>query len=349
MTAEQAPRATVRADYASAMSAATRHVLTHDERVFIFGEGINDPGAFLGTVSDIGREFGPRRCFDVPNSEDALVGLGVGAALRGLRPIFVNLRLDFLMLAMNQIVNHAARWPAMTGYRATVPLTLRAIVGRSWGQAAQHAGALYSLFGNVPGLDVVLPADAADGAGLFLSAVGSPRTTIIVEERGIFGIESDVPVVPEPVPFGVARCVRPGDDVSFIAISSMVAFAEQVAGELAERGISAEVLDLRTVRPLDSDAICRSASRTRRVAVFDIGWTTFGLASEVSRHILEAGICLMAPLVTVARRDEHTPASCFLEDDYYPKVAEAANRIEAQVAGKSTAPAARHKPGCTDR
>ncbi len=318
-------------DYAEAMRRAASHALATDSRVFFFAEGINDPGAYLGTVNGLAEAFGTDRCFDVPNCEDALTGMGVGAAISGLRPVFVSLRVDFLMLAMNQIVNHAARWPSMTGYRSAVPLTIRALIGKSWGQAAQHAGALHSLFANVPGLEVVLPSGAAEGAGLFLAALESLRTTLIIEERGIFGVEEPVPDELTPLPLGQARHVREGGDITLVGVSSMVGFAKTVAGRLAERGISADILDLRTIRPLDSDAVCRSVQRTRRLAVFDIGWPCFGVAAEISRHVLEAGLRLDAPLISVNRRDEHTPSSCFLERDHYPTVDETVVRIEALV------------------
>ncbi|HVS50072.1 MAG TPA: alpha-ketoacid dehydrogenase subunit beta, partial [Candidatus Dormibacteraeota bacterium] len=131
-------------DYAAAMAHALKQEMANDPRVFVYGEGINDAGAYLNSTDGLAATFGEARCFDVPNCEDALVGLGIGAALMGYRPVFVSLRVDFLMLAMNQIINHAARWPAMTGYQVSVPLTIRALIGRGWGQAAQHAGALYS-------------------------------------------------------------------------------------------------------------------------------------------------------------------------------------------------------------
>jgi pyruvate dehydrogenase E1 component beta subunit len=315
-------------DYAAAIVHALEQEMDSDPRVFLYGEGINDAGAYLNSTDGIAARFGEPRCFDVPNSEDTLVGLGIGSALMGYRPVFVSLRVDFLMLAMNQIINHAARWPAMTGYQVSVPLTIRALIGRGWGQAAQHSGALYSMFANVPGLEVVLPSSPAEGAGLLLTALRSDKTTVFVEDRGVFGLTEDISAVVDPIPFGQARIVRDGTDVTFFAISSMVPFAFRVAELLSPTGLSAEVVDLRTARPLDEDMIRSRAARTGRVAVFDIGWTNFGLSAEVGRVIIES-TGLQRPLLSVHRKDEHTPSSAFLEDSHYPKPDEVARQVKA--------------------
>ena len=319
---------TLRIDYAGAVVHALMHEMDRNPRVFVYGEGINDPGAYLNSTDGIAARFGEARCFDVPNCEDALVGLGIGSALMGYRPVFVSLRVDFLMLAMNQIINHAARWPAMTGYQVSVPLTIRALIGRGWGQAAQHSGALYSMFANVPGLEVVLPSSPVEGAGLLLSAIRSDKTTIVIDDRGVFGAAEDVPTVVEPIPFGEARVARTGTDVTFFGISSMVSFALRVADNVASRGISAEVIDLRTARPLDEETIRLSAARTGRVAVFDIGWPGFGMSAEVARVITEAS-ALQRPLLSVHRKDEQTPSSAFLEDEHYPRLDEVSRQVEA--------------------
>ncbi len=319
--------ATLSLDYAAAVVHTLEQEMAFNPKVFVYGEGINDAGAYLNSTDGLAASFGEARCFDVPNCEDALVGLGIGSALMGYRPVFVSLRVDFLMLAMNQIINHAARWPAMTGYQVTVPLTIRALIGRGWGQAAQHSGALYSMFANVPGLEVVLPSSPAEGAGLLLTALRSDKTTIVIDDRGVFGAAEDMPSVIEPIPFGKARVARAGTDVTFFAISSMTRFALQVAEAVSASGISAEVLDLRTARPLDKETIRASAARTGRVAVFDIGWPGFGLSAEIARVISEASV-LQRPLLSVHRRDEHTPSSAFLEDEHYPKLDEVVHRVK---------------------
>ena len=320
--------------YGDALARATQQAMEQNERVFIYGEGINDPGGFFGSTAGLKDALSEARCFDVPNSEEALAGFGVGAALMGLRPVFVNLRIEFLMLAMNQLVNHAARIPAMSGYQSTIPLTVRAIVGKSWGQAAQHASALHAMFANIPGLQVVVPSGIEDAPGLLLSAIASEEPTIFIELKSLYEAKAVVRVPFEPIPLGRARVARRGTDVTCVAISDMVGFARRVADRLAPQGIEAEVLDLRTLAPLDAQAILVSVGKTHRVAVFDAGWEPFGLAAEVARIVSTSPHYRLAgPLVSVARAHEQTPASCFLEGRHYPSEAEAAARIQALVRG----------------
>ena len=321
--------------FGQALARATQQAMEEDPRVFIYGEGINDPGGFFGSTVGLGEMFSETRCFDVPNSEDALAGFGIGAGLMGLRPVFVNLRIEFLLLAMNQLVNHAARLPAMSGYQYTIPLTARAIVGKSWGQAAQHASAVHSLFANIPGLQVVVPSGIEEAPGLLLGSIGSGAPTIFIELKSLYDDKAAVRVPFEPIPLGQARIVRRGADITCVAISEMVGFAQRVADRLAPQGIDAEVLDLRTLAPLDAEAILASVEKTKRVAVFDIGWEPFGLAAEVARLVsTSVQYRLASPLVSVARAFEQTPASCFLEGRHYPAEAAAAVNIQALVQGR---------------
>jgi len=293
--------------------------MEEDDRVFAYGQGINDAGGFFGSTVGIEGKFGKTRCFDVPLSEESLVGMGVGAAILGRRPIYMALRIDFLLLAMNQIVNHGAKWPGMCGYQATVPLTIRSIIGKDWGQSAQHSGAFHSLFAHIPELEVVLPSNVEDAPRLLLASILSDRLTIFIDSKPLYELKGDVELPVRPLPFGKANVARKGSDITFVAISHMVTFAESVAAGLGEHGISVEVLDLRTVAPLDETAILKSVGKTGRVAVFDVDWPRFGLASEVSRIICMSPHCkLNLPLLNVAQRDEHTPGGCFLEHEHYP-------------------------------
>ncbi len=305
--------------FPKALRMAIMQAMETDERVFVYGQGINDPSGFFGSTVGIQERFGGARCFDVPLSEESLVGMGVGAAILGQRPVYVALRIDFLLLAMNQIVNHAAKWPSMCGYQASVPLTIRAIIGKDWGQAAQHSGAFHSLFAHIPELEVVLPSNVEDAPRLLLTSIFSDKPTIFIDSKPLFDLEGEVELPIQPLAFGKANVVRRGDDITFVAISHMVMFAQSVAAKLSEYGISAEVIDLRTVAPLDETAILESVSKTRRVVVFDVDWPRFGLASEVARVICMSPDCkLDFPLMNIAQKDEHTPGGCFLEHEHYP-------------------------------
>jgi len=305
--------------FSESVRIAMMQAMEADERVFAYGQGINDPGGFFGSTVGIQEKFGKTRCFDVPLSEESLVGMGVGAAILGRRPIYIALRIDFLLLAMNQIANHAAKWPGMCGYQATVPLTIRAIIGKDWGQAAQHSGAFYSLFAHIPELEVVLPSNVEDAPRLLLASIFSDNPTLFIDSKPLYDLKGEVELPIQPLALGKASIVREGKDITFVAISHMVMFAQSVAATLAEHGISAEVIDLRTVTPLDETAIVESIAKTRRVAIFDVDWPRFGLASEVARVICMSPDCnLDLPLVNIAQKDEHTPGGCFLEHEHYP-------------------------------
>ena len=225
---------------------------------------------------------------------------------------------------MNQIVNHAAKWPAASGYQCTVPLTIRCIIGKDWGQSAQHSGACYSMFASVPGLQVVLPSNPSDAAGLLLAAIQSDLPTVFVEAKSLYGMQGDVELPIKALHFGEARIVRSGSDVTFVAISDGVSLAEKAA-EILHRscGLSSEVLDLRTIAPLDEAAIIESVEKTGKVAVFDVGWQRFGLAAEVAR-------ILLSPL-SFGQKWEHTPGGCFREYAHYPILSEVVDEVARLV------------------
>ena len=315
--------------FGRALAQALMQEMRGDGRVFAFGEGINDPGGFFGSTEGVAAAVGKERCFDVPNSEEALVGMALGAALLDYRPVMVNLRIEFLLLAMNQLVNHVAKWRFMSGGRTSAPLTIRALVGKSWGQSAQHSGALYPLFAHVPGLEVVVPGSFEDAPGLLVSAIRSPNPTIVIEEKPLYEKSGPIASPIEPVPLGRARVVRRGSDITIVALASGVDQALEVALELARDGVEAEVIDPRTVAPLDAETILGSVRATRRLAVLDMAWPHFGLGAELSRLILEREPpgTLVAPLLAFGPRHGHAPASCFLEQDHYPHTEQIRSRI----------------------
>ena len=305
--------------FPEAVRAALAQEMGRDGSVFVYGEGINDPNGFFGTTAGLRDDFGDSRCFDVPNSEETLVGFGLGAALGGLRPVFVNLRIEFLLLGMNQIVNHVAKWGAMHGRTLPIPLTIRAMVGRGWGQGAQHSGSYAAMLAHVPGLQVVIPSGPAEGAGLLVAAIRGDRPTILIEPKAVFETEAVMPEFIQPLPIGGALVRRDGADFSLIAVGDGVHLGLRVADALYEQqGIEVEVVDVCSFAPLDDETIRRSARRTGRVGVLDIGWAPFGLAGEIARVLLQdATVALRAPLVSWAPVG-HAPAGCFAESKHYP-------------------------------
>ncbi|MGH9165246.1 MAG: alpha-ketoacid dehydrogenase subunit beta [Acidimicrobiales bacterium] len=300
-----------------AVRAAMFHEMDRDPSVFAYGEGINDPGGFFGTTAGLHLAFG-ERCLDVPNSEEALVGFGLGAALGGLRPIFVNLRIEFLLLAANALVNHVAKWGDLQGRDVPVPFTIRAMVGRGWGQGAQHSGSYASMLAHVPGLQVAIPSGPAQAAGLLVSAVRGNRPTVLIEPKAVYDTTEELAGELAPVPIGRAVVRRAGSDLTLVAVGDAVNLALRVAGELAEvHGVEAEVIDACSLAPFDAATIVESVTRTGRVGVVDIGWAAFGLAAEVARGLLSAGVSLRAPMASWAP-EGHAPAGCFAEARHYP-------------------------------
>src|SRR5512135_1807594 len=198
--------------YREAIREALSQALEMDERVFLIGEGIDDPGGVFGTTVGLGEKFGANRVMDCPVAENGMTGVAVGAAITGMRPVFIHMRPDFLPMCMDQIINHAAKWSYMTGGKVKVPLTIRAIIGRGWGSAAQHSQSLQALFAHVPGIQVLMPASPYDAKGMLLAAIAGDRPTLIIEHRWLYDQKEGVPEEPYFVPSGKALVRRPGKD-----------------------------------------------------------------------------------------------------------------------------------------
>jgi pyruvate dehydrogenase E1 component beta subunit len=329
--------------YREAIDEAIRQAMAKDERVFVMGVGVDDAKGIFGTTRGAALEFGPGRVFDTPLSEAALTGVAVGAALRGLHPLLVHARNDFLMLTMDQIVNNAAKWRYMSGGALRVPFTIRAIIGRGWGQAAQHSQSLQATFAHVPGLQVIMPATPADAKGLLLTALTTEAPVICLEHRWLYEKTGPVPEEPYYTPLGHAAVVREGTDVTVAALSHMVWEALEAAEALAAQGIRAEVVDLRTVRPLDAGLVCASVRKTGRLVIADTGWRSFGVSAELAARVGEACFgALRAPIRRVALPDVPTPCSSSLEQVYYPGPADIAAAVRAalepRAAGGEPAP-----------
>ena len=305
--------------FREAVRGATVELMRKDARVFVAGIGVPDLKGIFGTTLGLAEEFGGERAFDIPLSENAISGICVGAACRGLRPIFVHQRIDFLMLTMDQLVNHAAKWRAMFNGAQPVPLVMRAIVGRGWGNGPQHTQSHHGLFAHVPGLKVVVPATPQDAKGLLIAAVEDDDPVVYIEHRWLHEEEGDVPDGYYQTPIGRASVVRGGGDVTVVAVGPLVKEALRAASVLADEGVSAEVIDLRTLRPLDADTILASVARTGRLVVADPDWAPCGVAGEVLACVVERGFAsLKAAPVRVTWPDSPVPSSPPLEEAFYP-------------------------------
>ena len=304
--------------YSEAVREALDQALEMDPSVFVMGQGTDDPSGMFGTTLGLHTKHGRHRVFDTPLSETALMGVANGAALGGLRPVYLHNRPDFLYLAMDQLVNHAAKWSYMFGGKVKVPVVVWACIGRGWGSAAQHSQAPHGMFMHVPGLKLVMPATSFDAKGLMLSAIADDNPVLIIEHRFNLRLQGPVPHGPYRVPIGKGVLRRRGTDITIIAVSYMVTEAYEAADELARQGIEAEVIDLRTLRPLDEELILDSVKKTGRVVVADPGWKTCGVTAEIAALVADQGFAyLKAPVRRVACPDLPTPAGFTLERAFY--------------------------------
>ena len=313
--------------YVAAIREALELSLTHDERVFVMGQGVDDPSGMFGITLDLHKKYGEDRVFDTPLSENALTGVAIGAALSGMRPVYMHNRPDFLFLAMDQIVNHASKWSYMFGGHIHVPVVIWATVGRGWGGGAQHTQTLQGFFNHVPGLRLVMPSRPYDAKGLLITAIADNNPVIITEHRWLLRQTGYVPEGLYSIPFGRGVIRRPGKDITIIAVSHMVVEALLAAQELQQEGIDVEVIDPRTLRPLDEEIILNSVKKTGRLIVADTGWKTGGAGAEISAMVAEKGFeYLKAPIRRVASLDIPTPASYVLEAKFYPSKADVVSR-----------------------
>jgi pyruvate dehydrogenase E1 component beta subunit len=308
--------------YAEAVREALSQAMTADERVFLLGEDVGVYGGAFGVSGDLVHRFGEERVRDTPISELGIVGAAVGAALAGMRPVVEIQFSDFTAQAMDQIVNQAAKIHFMLGGAATVPMVLRAPGGSGTGAAAQHSQSLEAWFAHVPGLKVVMPATAADAKGLLLSAIDDPNPVIVLEHKLLYKQSGPVPVEEFRVPLGQAAVRRCGDDMTIVATGVMVSRSLEAAERLAEEGISATVIDPRTLRPLDIGSIVDSVAATGRALLVQEAPKTGGFMAEVAAGIVESSAFgrLRAPVARLCGLDVPIPYAPQLERAAVPQV-----------------------------
>lgn len=321
-----------RLSFAQAINAGLRQALELDPGVFVFGIGADGPTGIFGTTTGLVDQFGSERVFDAPISEAGLSALATGAANSGLRPVLVHQRLDFMLYSVDQIVNWMAPWRFMSGGRATMPVTIRAIIGKGWGQGPQHTKSLHSWFAHVPGLQVVMPGSPADAKGLLLSSIMSDDPTLFIEGRPLFPMQEDVPDQPYFIRLGEGLIRREGKDVTLVTMGSMVPLSLQAAETLGRENIEVEVVDLRCLAPLDTDMILTSVAKTRRLVVAEPGWRSYGAAAEIIATVAEQfdGRLLSRPR-RVTWPQSAVPTGHALEEQFYPTSDDIAAACRASV------------------
>lgn len=304
--------------YSLAINEAFHQMMSLDDSVLLIGQGVKSPWYVGNTAKGLIEKFGEERVIDTPVSENAMTGAAVGAAMAGMRAVVVHPRMDFMFYAFDPIINQAANWHYMSGGKTSVPVVFWGVINRGGEQAAQHSQALHAMFSHAPGLKVVMPATPYDAKGLMVAAIKDDNPVVFIDDRWLYDTEGEVSEELYSVPIGKGAIRKKGKDVSLIASSFMVGESLKAASELKKQGIDAEVIDLRTVKPLDVDMILNSVDKTGRAVIVDSGWKTCGLAAEVSAIIAENDISILkAPIRRITLPDIPAPASRSLEGTYY--------------------------------
>jgi pyruvate/2-oxoglutarate/acetoin dehydrogenase E1 component len=306
--------------FADAVREGLDQAMEAHPEVIVIGEGVPDPKAIFNTTAGLRDKYGPGRVFDMPLAENGLTGVCIGAALSGLRPVMVHQRIDFALLAMDQLINNAAKWHYMFDGKASVPLVVRMIVGRGWGQGPQHSQSLQAMFAQVPGIKVVMPTTAHDAKGMLIAAIEDDNPVLFIEHRWLHHVKDHVPMDYYRVPLDQARVLHEGTDVTVAAFSYMVFEALTAARALGSAmGIGVEVLDMRSVRPLDVASVIASVRKTGRLVVADTAFRTGSIAAELISQVAERAFdALKARPLRIASPDHPAPTSHFMADRYYP-------------------------------
>lgn len=300
-----------------AINEALHQAMAADKSVFLIGQGVNSPWYVGNTAQGLLKRFGGRRVIDTPVSENAMTGAAVGAAISGMRAVVEHPRVDFMLYAIDPIVNEAANWHYMSGGRIPCPVVIWGIINRGGEQAAQHSQSLHATFAHIPGLKVVMPATPYDAKGLLVAAIRDDNPVVFIDDRWLYRDEEHVPRNIYEVPIGKAAVRRRGKDISIVACSYMAREAVKAAAALAAAGIDAEIIDLRTIKPLDKAAIIKSVRKTGRLLVADGGWRSFGVSAEICALVAESGVKMKKPPLRLTLPDCPAPASVSLEKGYY--------------------------------
>jgi pyruvate dehydrogenase E1 component beta subunit len=321
--------------YREAIREAIREAMLADERVFLMGEDVGMYGGCFGVSMGLLEQFGPERIRDTPLSESAFVGAGIGAALGGMRPIVEIMTVNFSLLALDQIMNTAAALQHMSGGQFQVPLVIRMTTGAGRQLAAQHSHSLEGWYAHIPGIRIVAPATIPDARGMLATALADPDPVLIFEHGGLYNASGELPADAGPVDIDSAAVRRPGSDVSLITYGGTLATALDAAAALAQDGVDAEVIDLRTLRPLDDATILASVRRTHRAVVIDEGWRSGSLSAEISARITEQAFYdLDAPVGRVCSAEVPMPYARHLELAALPTADEIVSAVQRAMRGE---------------
>lgn len=319
-------------DFCGALREAMWQEMERDSTVFVYGIGVPTGERIFGSAAGLAERFGADRCFDTPLSEEAMTGFGLGAAINGMRPIHVHIRVDFLLLAMNQLVNMVSTYSYSTRGQIKAPLVIRVVVGRGWGQGYQHSKSLHSYFAHIPGLKVVLPTTPRDAKGLLISAIRDDNPVVFIEHRWLYWAVDEVPEDPFTIPLGRSNILRPGRDITIVATSWMNIEALKAAEILEREGVSVEIVDPRTISPFDDTLAVESVRKTGRCIVADNDWVDCGFGAEVAARISEKCFGqLKSPVKRIGFAATPCPTVRCLENEFYPNAADIIRAVEEKL------------------
>ena len=318
--------------YRDALNEAMREEMRRDSAVFTYGIDVGDHKRIFNSTKGLVEEFGPTRCFSTQLAEDAMTGFGLGAAINGMRPVHVHMRVDFLLLGMNQLVNMIATHTYGAGGTMKVPMVIRAIIGRGWGQSYQHSKALHSWFAHVPGLKVVMPATPRDAKGMLVAAIRDDNPVVFIEHRWLYDAVGEVPEDCSGIGLEGARVLRPGKDITVVGTSWMNVEAVKAAQILEKRGVSLEVIDARAIAPFDRETVIASVRKTGRCIVADNDWIHCGFSAEVATAVYESCLReLKAPIQRIGYEPTPCPCTRPLENEFYPNAVDIIRAAEKQL------------------
>lgn len=304
--------------YSLAINEATHQMMSKKNSVFVIGQGVKSPWYVGDTCRGLLEKFGEDRVIDTPISENVVTGIGVGAGITGARAIVIHPRMDFMLYALDPIINEASNWRYIFGGQSSAPVIIRAVINRGGEQGAQHSQALQGLFSHIPGLKVVMPSTAYDAKGLLISAIKGNDPVVYIEDRWLYSQQDKVPQKIYEVPLGKGVIRKEGKDVTIIGFSYSMFEIMKTVEELKKEKIDAEIIDLRTVKPLDINLILKSIKKTGRAVIVEAAWKTGGVSAEIAAQIFEKGFnYLKSPIKRVCLPDVPAPTSKILEKEYY--------------------------------
>ncbi|QPJ65270.1 MAG: alpha-ketoacid dehydrogenase subunit beta [Candidatus Nitrohelix vancouverensis] len=319
--------------YTEALNEALRTAMEIDPKVFVMGQGVDDPKGMFGVTTGLNQEFGGERVFDTPLAEESMMGIGLGAAMNGMRPVYMHNRPDFLLLAFNQLVNHASKTHYMDNGLTRAPMVIWAAVARGWGSGSQHSQAIQGMLLSVPGLKIVMPSTPYDAKGLMLASIADNNPVLIFEHRWLMKQQGAVPEEFYTVPLGKGVYRTRGEHLTIVGTSHTLIQSMEAMELLKKEGVSADVIDLRTIKPLDEEIILESVKKTGRLLVVDTGWAMGGVCAEIGCLVAEKGFKdLKAPVRRIGLPDIPHPAGYTLEQFYYPNTETIAQTIRELVA-----------------